>query len=79
MPADTPVFAGTQEELLANPDAWRDAALGDKAYYVSIQRNGGLRKRRNVILADLRRTHDVVRVGTNGFADIYEITPKTTE
>ena len=47
VPADTPVFAGTQEELLANPDAWRDAALGDKAYYVSIQRNGGLRRRRD--------------------------------
>ena len=79
VPAGTPVFAGTQEELLADPDAWRNAALGDKAYYVSIQRNGGLRRNRDRILADLRRTHEVTRVGTSGFADIYEITPKTTE
>ncbi len=79
VPADTPVFAGTQEELLADKDAWRNAELGDEAYYVSILRTGGLRRRRNRILADLRRTHAVTRVGTNGLVDIYAITPKTAE
>ena len=79
VPADAPVFAGTQEQLLADKDAWRDAALGDKAYYVSILRTGGLRWRRNRILANLRRTHDVTLVGTNGMAEIYAVTPKATQ
>ena len=78
MPAGAQVFAGTQEELLADPGAWRDAALGDKAYYVSILRTGGVRWRRDRILADLRRTHEVTLLGTNGMAEIYAITPKAT-
>ena len=60
-------------------DAWRNATLGDKAYYVTILRNGGLRWRRNHILANLRRTHEVTLVGTNGMAEVYAITPKATQ
>jgi hypothetical protein len=79
VPAGVPVFAGTQEELLAREAAWSDTALGDKAYYVSILRTGGLRWRRNRILAALRRTHEVTLVGTNGMAEIYAVTPKATQ
>lgn len=79
VPADTPVFAGAQGQLLADKDAWRNAALGNEAYYVSILRTGGLRWRRNRILANLRRTHEATLVGTNGMAEIYAITPKATE
>ena len=78
VPAGAPVFAGTQEQLLANRDAWRNAVLGERAYYVSILRTGGLRWRRNRILANLRRAHEVTLVGTNGMAEIYAITPKAT-
>ena len=78
VPAGAQVLAGTQEQLLADKDAWRSATLGDKAYYVSILRTGGLRWRRNRILANLRRTHEVTLVGTNGMAEVYAITPKAT-
>ena len=79
VPAGAQVFAGTQEQLLADKDAWRNATLGDKAYYVTILRSGGLRWRRNHILANLRRTHEVTLVGTNGMAEVYAITPKATQ
>jgi hypothetical protein len=79
VPAGAPVFAGTQEQLLANREAWSDTALGDKAYYVSILRVGGLRWRRNRILAALQRTHEVTLVGTNGMAEIYTVTPKVMQ
>ncbi len=76
VPGDAKVFAGMQEQLLADKGAWRDAALGDTAYYVSILRTGGVRWRRNRILANLRRTHEVTLVGTNGMVEIYAITPQ---
>ena len=79
VPAGAPVFAGTQERLLANKDVWSDTSLGDKAYYVSILRDGGLRWRRNRILATLRRKHEVTLVSTNGMAEIYAVTPKATQ
>ena len=79
VPADAPVFAGTQEQFLADRDAWRNAALGERAYYVSILRAGGVPWRRNRILANLRKTHEVTPVGTNGMAEIYAITPKAGE
>ncbi len=79
VPAGAPVFAGTQEQLLARQGAWRNAALGDRAYYVSILHSGGLRRRRNQILASLRSTHDVTLVGKNALAEIYAITPKATQ
>ena len=79
VPAGAPVFVGTQEQLLANKDAWRSTALGDKAYYVSILRTGGVHWRRNRILANLRRTHEVTLAGTNGMAEIYAVTPKATQ
>ena len=76
VPADAPVFVGTQKEFLADQGAWSTADLGDKAYYVSILRSGGKYRDRNAILAELRRTHEVTQVATNGFVYIYEITPK---
>ena len=78
VPGDTPVYAGTQEQFLADKDPWRNAQLGDKAYYVSILRKGGLRWRRNRILAQLRKTHEVTLVGTNGMVEVYAVTPQTT-
>jgi hypothetical protein len=78
VPADSPVFVGTQKEFLADQGAWSSADLGDKAYYVSILRSGGKYRLRNEILAELRRTHEVTQVTTNGFVYIYEITPKAT-
>jgi hypothetical protein len=78
VPADAPVFAGTQEQLLADRGAWSGARLGQRAYYVSILRTGGVAWRRNRILATLRKTHRVTQVATNGMAEIYEITPRTT-
>ena len=79
VPAGAPVLAGTQGEILANKGALRDATLGDRAYYVSILRSGGVRWRRNRIMAILRRTHEVTMVGTNGMVQIYAITPKATQ
>ena len=79
VPADAPVFVGTQKEFLADQGAWSTADLGDKAYYVSILRSGGKYRDRNAILAELRRTHEVTQVATNGFVYIYEITPKPAE
>jgi hypothetical protein len=76
VPGDAGVFAGTQEQFLADKPAWAEAALGEKAYYVSILRVGGLRWRRNRILNNLRKTHDVELVAGNGRAEIYAITPK---
>jgi len=76
VPADTPVFVSTQEGLLAAKEEWRDRDLGAEAYYVSILREGGLRWRRNRILANLRRSADVVLVGGNGLAEIYRISPR---
>lgn len=77
VPGQTPVFVGTQKELLADQDAWQTRA--EHAFYVSIIRSGGRRQRRDRILATLRRTHDVTPRGTNGFVTIYALTPKTTE
>jgi hypothetical protein len=79
VPANAPVFVGTQQEFLTDQGAWSTADLGDKAYYVSILRAGGKYRDRNSILAELRRTHEVTQVATNGFVYIYEITPKATE
>ena len=79
VPDGTPVYVATQEQLLADKDPWRKAELGDKAYYVSILRKGGLRWRRNRVLTHLRKTHEVVLVGTNGMAEIYLITPKAAQ
>jgi hypothetical protein len=76
VPGGAQVFAGTQEQLLADKEAWRDSALGSRAYYVSILRTGGVAWRRNRILANLRKKHDVALVGTNGMVEIYSITPK---
>ena len=76
VPAGVPVFAGTQEELLAREAAWRDVKLGDLAYYVSILRSGGDVSHRRRILAGLRAQHDVTLVGTNGVVEIYAVTPK---
>jgi hypothetical protein len=78
VPASAPVFAGSQTQLLTDKTTWRDSTLGERAYYVSILRSGGVRWRRNRILANLRKKHDVQLMGTNGLAEIYEITPKTT-
>jgi hypothetical protein len=77
VPGDAKVFAGTQEQLLADKEAWRDAPLGDRAYYVSLLRKGGVPWRRNRILANLRKEHDVTPLASNGLAEIYAITPKT--
>jgi hypothetical protein len=75
-PDDARVFVATQEALLLHKEPWRDADLGETAYYVSILRNGGVRWRRNRILAHLRRTHDVLLMGGNGMAEVYRVTPK---
>ena len=42
VPADARVFAGTQEQLLADQEAWRDRPSARSAYYVSILRSGGV-------------------------------------
>ncbi|HTX70811.1 MAG TPA: glycosyltransferase family 39 protein [Thermoleophilia bacterium] len=76
VPPGARVFAGTQEQLLADKTAWTTAPLGDRAYYVSILRSGGVVWRRNRILANLRKTHDVTLLGTNGMAEVYAVTPK---
>ena len=76
VPAGAQVYAGTQEQLLAGREDWASAGLGEKAYYVSILRSGGVPRRRDHILATLRRTHDVSLVATNGMAEVYEITPR---
>jgi hypothetical protein len=77
VPDDARVYAGRQEQLLADKNSWRNALLGDRAYYVSVLRTGGLRWRRNRILTHLRWTHTVSLVGSNGKAEIYMITPRT--
>jgi len=77
VPAGTPVFAGTQEQFIENKREWRGETLGEKAYYVSILRQGGVRWRRNRILTNLRKTARVRLIGENGMTEIYEITPKT--
>jgi len=76
VPADAQVFAGTQEQFLADKPAWAEAPLGEQAYYVSILRKGGVAWRRNRILHNLRKTHDVELVASNGMAEVYAITPK---
>jgi hypothetical protein len=76
VPGDAPVYAGTQEQLLSDRDAWTTADLGERAYYVSILRTGGVAWRRNRILAALSKRHDVRLVASNGMAGIYEITPR---
>ena len=76
VPASAKVFAGTQEQLLADKEAWRDTPLGNRAYYVSILRTGGVAWRRNRILTNLRKQHDVTPLASNGMAEIYAITPK---
>jgi hypothetical protein len=76
VPGDAEVFAGTQEQFLADKPVWAEASLGEKAYYVSILRKGGVGWRRKRILHNLRKTHDVELVATNGMAEIYAITPK---
>ena len=79
VPAGAQVFAGTQEQLLADRSDWNDVPLGDRAYYVSILRTGGVAWRRNRILANLRKQHDVTPLAGNGMAEIYAITPKAGE
>jgi hypothetical protein len=79
VPAGAQVFAGTQEQLLAGKSAWNDVPLGGRAYYVSILRKGGVAWRRNRILANLRKEHDVTPLAVNGMAEIYAITPKAGE
>jgi uncharacterized membrane protein len=75
VPPDAEVFAGTQEQFLADKAPWRDADLGDVAYYVSVLRSGGVAWRRNRILNNLRKKHDVTLVATNGMVEVYRITP----
>jgi hypothetical protein len=76
VPGTARVFAGTQEQFLADKPVWAEARLGEQAYYVGILRDGGLVWRRNRILNNLRKTHFVELVGSNGLAEVYEITPK---
>jgi hypothetical protein len=76
VPGDTPVFAGTQDDLLEHKTEWNGGGLGETAYYVSVLRDGGRRYRRNRILNNLRKTADVRMIGSNGVIEIYEITPK---
>ena len=81
VPADAPVFAGTQEAAPRRQgrlDATRD--LGDKAYYVSILRTGGvaLAPQPHPRQPAQARTRSR-RWPTNGMAEIYAITPKAAE
>jgi hypothetical protein len=79
VPGGAQVFAGTQEQFLADKTAWSGTLLGSRAYYVSILRTGGVAWRRNRILANLRKNHDVTPLAGNGMAEIYAITPKAGE
>lgn len=76
VPADAPVFAGTQDRLLADESAWASADLGETAYYVSILRTGGVPQRRDSILAALQKEHVVTLLASNGMVEIYAVTPR---
>jgi hypothetical protein len=79
VPGGAQVFAGTQEQLLADSNSWSDTPPGSRGYYVSILRTGGVAGQRDLILDALRKKHDVAPVATNGMAQIYAITPKAGE
>jgi hypothetical protein len=79
VPAHAQVFAGTQKQLLASPQAWSDLPSGGAAYYVSIIRSGNIPQQQASILAALPRTHDVNLVSRNGPVDIFAIAPKASQ
>ena len=75
VPGGTPVYVGTQTQLLAQPQNWI-GKLGGRAYYVGFIGNGDTHAGRKRILALLGGRYAVDRVARSKLADLYLIMPR---
>jgi hypothetical protein len=75
VPGDTPVFAGTQTQLLARPDAW-SKRMGDDGFYGAFLGSGNDRLNRRRILGTLQQTYDVTSISKTPTSNIYEVKPR---
>ena len=76
VPGDTPVFAGSQAQVLADPQAW-STRMGSHGFYGAFMGNGNDHTDRWQILGILERTYDVKRISKTSTSNIYEVTPKS--
>jgi len=71
---DTPVFAGTQTQVLAQPQAW-SSRIGDHGFYGAFMGGGNDHRNRRRILEILAQRYDVRRISKTLTCNIYEVTP----
>jgi hypothetical protein len=75
VPGDTPVFAGTQRQVLADPQAW-SSRMGADGYYGAFMGNGNDHRERWQILGILGLRYQVRRLFKSPTANLYEVTPR---
>jgi 4-amino-4-deoxy-L-arabinose transferase-like glycosyltransferase len=76
VPGDTPVFAGTQTQVLADPKAWA-THMGDNGYYAAFMGGGNDHRDRAQILGTLGQGYDVTRIFKSTTTNLYELRPRT--
>lgn len=75
VPGDTPVFAGTQTQVLARPQAW-SSRIGDDGFYGAFMGGGNDHRNRLQILGILAQHYDVRPISKTPTSNIYEVTPR---
>ncbi len=75
VPGDTPVFAGTQTQVLADPKAW-ESSMGSHGFYGAFMGGGNDHRDRWQILGILGQSYDVKRISKTPTSNIYELTPR---
>lgn len=75
VPGDTPVFAGTQTQVLAAPKAW-ETSMGRNGFYGAFMGGGNDHRDRWQILGILGQGYDVKRISKTPTSNIYELTPR---
>ena len=75
VPGDTPVFAGTQTQVLADPKAW-ESSMGGNGFYGAFMGGGNDHRHRWQILGIFGQGYDVKRISKTPTSNIYELTPR---
>jgi hypothetical protein len=75
VPGDTPVFAGTQTQVLADPQAWA-SRMGANGYYGAFMGGGNDHRNRWQILGILGQGYDVKRIFKSPTSNLYELAPR---
>ena len=74
VPGETPVFAGTQTQVLADPQAWA-TRMGSNGFYGAFMGGGNDHRDRWQILGILGRTYTVRRISKTVTSNVYQLAP----